>query len=113
MKATPRHLPRTRLSHSPAQSDPAAVRGHVLRFSAARPPPATRKSCHCSRLALAWLLAQGDHIVPIPASRSPKRVEENLVSLDLKLTADDMTAIEAAIGDGPQGARNSEGVEWD
>lgn len=66
-----------------------------------------------SQLALAWLLAQGEHIVPIPGSRHPQRVEENLAAVDLALTTDDFAAIEAAIGDGPYGERNSEGVRWD
>ncbi|MGW3874312.1 aldo/keto reductase [Streptomyces sp. NPDC005055] len=38
---------------------------------------AATKSATVSQLALAWLLAQGEHIVPIPGTRSPKRVEEN------------------------------------
>ena len=51
--------------------------------------------------------------MPIPGSRSPERVAENLAATELTLTADDLAAIEAAIGDGPSGARNSEGVQWD
>lgn len=74
---------------------------------------AESKGASISQLALAWLLAQGDFIVPIPGSRSPERVAENLAATELTLTADDLAAIEAAIGDGPSGARNSEGVQWD
>ena len=74
---------------------------------------AESKGASISQLALAWLLAQGDFIFPIPGSRNPKRVAENLAAADLTLTADDLAAIETAIGDGPYGARNSEGVQWD
>ncbi|WP_100812104.1 MULTISPECIES: aldo/keto reductase [unclassified Microbacterium] len=74
---------------------------------------AVGKAATVSQLALAWLLARGDFIVPIPGSRSPRRVEENLAAARLSLTADDFAAIETAIGDGPYGARNSEGVRWD
>lgn len=71
------------------------------------------KGATISQLALAWLLAQRDYIVPIPGSRNPNRVAENLGAVDLVLTDADLVAIDAAIGDGPYGARNSEGVQWD
>lgn len=66
-----------------------------------------------AQLALAWLLAQGDAIVPIPGSRNPARVAENLAAAELTLTAEHMAQVETAIGDGPYGERNSEGVRWD
>ncbi len=71
------------------------------------------KDATVAQLALAWLLAQGDCIVPIPGSRNPGRVAENVAAVDLELTAADLEAITAAIGDGPYGARNTEGVSWD
>ena len=74
---------------------------------------ADAKDATVAQLALAWLLAQGDHIVPIPGSRNPRRVAENVAAVDLELTAADLEAITAAIGDGPYGARNTEGVTWD
>lgn len=74
---------------------------------------AEAKGATVSQLALAWLLAQRDYIVPIPGSRNPDRVAENLAAADLALSTDDFAAIETAIGDGPYGARNSEGVQWD
>ena len=74
---------------------------------------ATGKGATLSQLALAWLLAQGDHIVPIPGSRNPQRVEENVAAAQLTLTSDDHSAIVDAIGDGPYGARNTESVQWD
>jgi Aldo/keto reductase family len=46
-----------------------------------------------SQLALAWLLAQGDDIVAIPGTRSPKRVEENSAAADLELTDGELDRI--------------------
>jgi aryl-alcohol dehydrogenase-like predicted oxidoreductase len=74
---------------------------------------ATGRGATLSQLALAWLLAQGEHIVPIPGSRNPRRVEENLGAADLPLARADLEAIAQAIGDGPYGSRNTEGVTWD
>ena len=74
---------------------------------------AEAKGATVAQLALAWLLAQGDHIVPIPGSRNPGRVAENVAAVDLELGAADLEAITAAISDGPYGARNTEGVTWD
>jgi hypothetical protein len=47
---------------------------------------AAAKGITVSQLALAWLLAQGEHIVPIPGSRSATRVEENAHAADVTLT---------------------------
>ncbi len=48
-----------------------------------------------SQLALAWVLAQGDDIVPIPGTRRIANLEDNAAAVDVALTADDLTAIEA------------------
>ena len=54
-----------------------------------------------AQLALAWVLAQGEHIVPIPGTSSAQRVEENVRSLDVILTKDDIERLERAA---PKGA---------
>lgn len=54
-----------------------------------------------AQLALAWVLAQGEHLVPIPGTRRAKTLEENVAAADLALTADDLARIEAAF---PRGA---------
>jgi aryl-alcohol dehydrogenase-like predicted oxidoreductase len=54
------------------------------------------KGCTTAQLAIAWVLAQGDTIVPIPGTRKIERVEENLGALNVTLTAEDLAAIEAA-----------------
>lgn len=55
---------------------------------------AREKKCTPSQLALAWLLAQGDDIVPIPGTKRRKFLEENAGSLDVQLTADDLARID-------------------
>jgi len=47
-----------------------------------------------SQLALAWILAQGDDVVPIPGTRRTANLEENVAALDVELTEGDLTAIE-------------------
>jgi aryl-alcohol dehydrogenase-like predicted oxidoreductase len=51
---------------------------------------AREKKCEPSQLALAWVLAQGDDIVPIPGTKRRKYLEENVAAVDLQLTADDL-----------------------
>ena len=58
-----------------------------------------------SQLALAWLLAQGDDIVPIPGTRRIERLEENMGAADLVLSADDLAQINRVLPDGAFGAR--------
>ncbi|GAA4061716.1 aldo/keto reductase [Microbacterium laevaniformans] len=50
-----------------------------------------------AQVALAWLLAQGEHIAPIPGTRKLTRVEENIAAVDLVLTQDQVAAL-AAVG---------------
>jgi aryl-alcohol dehydrogenase-like predicted oxidoreductase len=50
-----------------------------------------------AQIALAWLLAQKPWIVPIPGSRKLERLDENLASADIALTADDLNAIKNAM----------------
>lgn len=54
-----------------------------------------------AQLALAWLLAQGDDVVPIPGCRSPERLAENLAAASAALGPDQLAAIEAIL---PKGA---------
>lgn len=48
-----------------------------------------------SQLALAWVLAQGDDIVPIPGTKRRRYLEENIAALDVQLTPEELAAIEA------------------
>jgi len=56
---------------------------------------AAQKKCTPSQLVLAWLLAQGKEIVPIPGTKRKQRVDENLAALDIKLSAADVEKISA------------------
>jgi aryl-alcohol dehydrogenase-like predicted oxidoreductase len=70
---------------------------------------AEAKGAAVSQLALAWLLAQGDDIVPIPGTRSAARVAENVAAASLVLTADDLAQIARILPRGGFGARFPEG----
>ena len=56
---------------------------------------ARAKGCTPAQLALAWLVAQGPDIVPIPGSTRADRVEENLGALAVTLSAAELAALEA------------------
>ncbi|CAN7243744.1 aldo/keto reductase [Arthrobacter sp. LjRoot14] len=55
---------------------------------------ADEKKCTPAQLALAWLLAQGDHIVPIPGTKKRVRLQENLGALDVELSARDLSRLD-------------------
>ena len=70
---------------------------------------AAEKRCSASQLALAWLLAQGDHIVPIPGTTDVDRLELNIAAADIALTPEELAAIEAVAPTGvAAGARYPE-----
>src|SRR6516162_2042851 len=58
---------------------------------------AAKKDCTPGQLALAWLLAQGDDIVPIPGTKHKARLIENIGALSVKLSAADLAEIEKAV----------------
>jgi aryl-alcohol dehydrogenase-like predicted oxidoreductase len=55
---------------------------------------AHRKKCTPAQLALAWLLAQGDDIVPIPGTKQRRYLEENMAALEVELTNSDRGQVE-------------------
>jgi aryl-alcohol dehydrogenase-like predicted oxidoreductase len=69
---------------------------------------AADKGIALSQLALAWLLAQGDDIVPIPGTRNAERLEENVGAADVTLSAEDLGRIRDAFPDGAYGTRYAE-----
>jgi len=71
---------------------------------------AESKGATVAQLALAWLLAQGEHIVPIPGTRSPQRLVENIGAVDLTLTADDLAKVDEILPTGGFGARYAGGA---
>jgi len=58
---------------------------------------AAEKKCKPSQLALAWVLAQGEDIVPIPGTKHRRYLEENVAALDVELTEDDLRRIDEVI----------------
>jgi aryl-alcohol dehydrogenase-like predicted oxidoreductase len=63
------------------------------------------KGASVAQLALAWLLAQGDDVVPIPGTRSAERLAENVGAVDLELTPGDLERIHAILPNGSYGER--------
>jgi aryl-alcohol dehydrogenase-like predicted oxidoreductase len=61
---------------------------------------ADEKRCTPAQLALAWLLAQGPHIVPIPGTTNAARLSENLAAADIALSAADLERIAAVAPSG-------------
>jgi aryl-alcohol dehydrogenase-like predicted oxidoreductase len=61
---------------------------------------AQSKGCTPAQLALAWVLAQGDDIVPIPGTKRRRYLEENVGALDVRLNADDLARIDSIIPPG-------------
>ena len=66
---------------------------------------AEEKHCTPAQLALAWVLAQGDHIVPIPGTTRPRYIAENMGALALTLTPADLQRIDSVF---PRGAAAGE-----
>jgi aryl-alcohol dehydrogenase-like predicted oxidoreductase len=68
---------------------------------------AEAKGCAPAQLALAWVLAQGDDVVPIPGTTHVERLEENVVALDVTLGDDELAEVAAAVPEA-SGARYAE-----
>jgi aryl-alcohol dehydrogenase-like predicted oxidoreductase len=56
---------------------------------------AQRKGCQASQLALAWVLAQGEDVVPIPGTKRRRYLEENVAAVEVALTAAELAEIDA------------------
>jgi aryl-alcohol dehydrogenase-like predicted oxidoreductase len=61
---------------------------------------AIRKKCMAAQLALGWLLAQGDDIVPIPGTKRRKYLEENVAALNVELTPAEIKEVSSAMPPG-------------
>ncbi len=61
---------------------------------------AREKDCTPSQLALAWLLAQGEDIVPIPGTKKRSRLEENVGAVDVQISSEDRARIDAILPPG-------------
>jgi aryl-alcohol dehydrogenase-like predicted oxidoreductase len=80
----------------------AALAAPVLEMAAA-------KGCTAPQLALAWVLAKGEDVVPIPGTKRQKYLEENLAALDVRLTPADVARLDGLFAPGTaRGARYGE-----
>ncbi len=93
---------------SPDDLDPDDFRRHGPRFTgealeqnltlAAKVRAiAEEKGCTPGQLALAWVLAQGEDLVPIPGTKRRTYLEENLAAADVELSGDDLARIDAEV----------------
>ncbi|MEU1302745.1 aldo/keto reductase [Streptomyces shenzhenensis] len=73
---------------------------HNLALVKALRQVAEAKRCTVAQLAIAWVAAQGDDIVPLVGARTRERLAEALPATELNLTADDLAAIEKAVPPG-------------
>ena len=62
---------------------------------------AANKGCTPAQLALAWLLAQGEDIVPIPGTKRRRYLEENVAALNVSLAPEELVEIDNSL---PRGA---------
>ena len=62
---------------------------------------AVKKGCTPAQFAIAWVLAQGDDIVPIPGTKRRRYLEENVAALDVRLTPEELAEIDSLL---PRGA---------
>ena len=72
---------------------------------------AERRGITPAQLALAWVMAQGADIVPIPGTKSPRRLEENAAAADIQLSPEDVEELSDAISpEAVKGDRYPEGM---
>jgi aryl-alcohol dehydrogenase-like predicted oxidoreductase len=58
---------------------------------------ASRKGCMPAQIALAWLFAQGEDILPIPGTKRRERLAENVAALDIKLSVNELSGLNSKI----------------
>ncbi|MBI4524552.1 MAG: aldo/keto reductase [Deltaproteobacteria bacterium] len=73
---------------------------HNLRLLAQMEELATEKSATPAQLALAWLMAQGSDIFPIPSAKSRRHLEENVKAIGINLTKDELARLDAIMPPG-------------
>ncbi len=61
---------------------------------------AQEKRCSAAQLALAWVLAKGDDIIPIPGTKRRKYLQDNIGAIDVRLTSEDLARIEEIVPPG-------------
>lgn len=61
---------------------------------------AAQKGCTAAQLAVAWVLAQGEDVVPIPGTKHRQYLDENIAALDVRLSADELARLDAVLPPG-------------
>ncbi len=90
--------------HNLPRFEAANLRLNIDRFAPVR-DLAHRWGITSGQLAIAWLLAQCDSVVPIPGSRNPDHIDENLAAAGIRLGVDQLSEVEAALAEfRPEGA---------
>lgn len=84
---------------------------HNLRFLAQIEELAKENSATPAQIALAWLMAQGKDIIPIPGSKSRRHLEENFKTLEIKLSQEDLSRLEAIMPPGAVAGNRSKGMD--
>jgi aryl-alcohol dehydrogenase-like predicted oxidoreductase len=73
---------------------------------------ATEKGVTPGQLALAWVQAQGDDVVPIPGTKRRTYLEENVAALDVQLNPDDLAELEAVASTGAVAGERTADMTW-
>ncbi|MDO8954755.1 MAG: aldo/keto reductase [Gammaproteobacteria bacterium] len=68
------------------------------------------KGCTLPQLALAWVLAQGEFVIPIPGTRKIKHLEDNLGAMDIELSTAELEILDSIAGSGAKGLRYPEAI---
>jgi aryl-alcohol dehydrogenase-like predicted oxidoreductase len=58
-----------------------------------------------AQLAIAWVMAKGEDVVPIPGTKSPRRLEENAAAADIALSAEEIAELDDAVS--PEAVRGN------
>ncbi len=74
---------------------------------------ASQKGCSPAQLALAWLLAQGDNIIPIPGTKKRDKLKDNAGSADIDLSTQDMKDIEDVLAKYPDVGNRYNEASWE
>ncbi len=87
------------------------VKGNNQGLAEAFAELASHKNCTAAQLAIAWVLAQGNDIIPIPGTKKTKYLRENAASVDIELSPTDLMDIQAVMDRYPDtGKRYGEGA---
>jgi aryl-alcohol dehydrogenase-like predicted oxidoreductase len=74
---------------------------------------ASQKGCTPAQLALAWLLAQGDDIIPIPGTKKRDKLKDNAGSVDIELSTQDIKDIEEVLAKYPNVGNRYNEASWE